>query len=300
MDIRQLTYFTAVVEAGSFTSAAEKLSIAQPSLSQQILNLEEELGEPLLKRSRRGVELTGAGGLVLTRARKMISEMDSLRAEFEQRSEVLEGEVKVGVIPTIAPFLLPRIIASFIEEHPKVKIHIREDFTHRLVGALSGGEIDFAIASDVEKSELSGRSLHQRVIFRESLLLAVPQKHELAVSGERVPLKNVPQDQLILLSEGHCLSGQVIETCKTSRRPERLECGQLDTLLSLVGAGLGVSIVPEMAAAAAKLYGVKLLRLANPKPTRLIGSLRRRSTRPGPVADAFYRHFTEEMDRRGL
>ncbi|MAS95735.1 MAG: LysR family transcriptional regulator [Verrucomicrobiales bacterium] len=300
MDVRQLKYFATVVDQGSFTAAAEKLSIAQPSLSQQILNLEEELGEPLLRRHRSGVELTEAGGIVLTTARRVIGDLDQLRNDFEKRSELLEGEIHIGVIPTIAPYLLPPVIASFREQHPAVRIHIRETFTMDLLSLLGSGEIDFAIASDVPKHELTHRSLHMRELFQEPLLLAVPSSHPLAGGDKRVRFTEIPEDELILLSEGHCLSDQVITACRTVRSPERIECGQLETLLSLIGSNLGLSIIPEMASKVATLYDVKLRRLSRPQPRRTIASLRKKSLRLSPAARAFFDHFHETTDEISL
>lgn len=293
MDIRQLTYFVSVVEQGSFTAAAEKLAIAQPSLSQQIMNLEEELGEPLLIRSRKGVELTEAGDIVLARAKRMIEEMDSLRSDFEARSETLEGAVQVGVIPTIAPFLLPGIVASFRTLHPEVRVNLREELTSDLLSLVSSGEVDFAITSDVEKQELQTRSLHIREIYAEALLLIAPASHPLVLSDNPVEITDLPLDELLVLSEGHCLADQIIKACRSRRPSEGMECGQLETLFSLIQAGLGISIIPEMAVPQAMRHGLVAKDFARPVPQRQVVSLRRRSARISPAAKAFFDHFHE-------
>jgi LysR family transcriptional regulator, hydrogen peroxide-inducible genes activator len=286
MDLRQLNYFLAVAEEGSFTRAARRCRIAQPSLSQQIRKLEEELGQPLFLRRPRKVELTEAGQAVCERARELVDKAREFREVFIRRQELEEGEVAVGVIPTIAPYLLPGVVAAFAENFPRIGIRIREAKTSELIGMIAEGSIDLAIASDVAAADRKRVALKVRELFRETLLLAVPKGHALASGGRPVPLSGLPTGQMIMLSEGHCLADQVLRLCRMNREASRIECGQLESLLALVGAGLGVGFVPEMSTRA-PAPGVAYRRLGSPEPQRLISVIHKGGTPLSPAAAKF-------------
>ncbi len=292
MELRHLRYFCSVVEHGSFTRAAEECSVAQPSLSQQIKNLEEELGELLLKRHPRRIELTEAGALLLEHARLILSEAESLEKTFKKRSAMVEGEVALGIIPTMAPYFVPDLVRRFGGDHPSVRIQIQEGRTSEQVNALVHGKIDFAITSDISPADRKRWSLHVREVFQENLMLAVPSSHRLAAHAGPLPLAQVPRDEIVLLSEGHCLSEQTLKVCKLRRSGDRLQCGQLETLLALVGAGLGVGFIPEMAARSVPSKNVKILRLRDPEPSRAICVVWRRPVSLTPAAETLLKYFT--------
>lgn len=293
MELRQLRYLCAVVDHGSFTAAAAACAIAQPSLSQQILNLEEELGQPLLVRHPRKIELTDAGAVVLRRARAMLQESESIQSEMSRRSGLIEGSVTLGVIPTVAPYLLPAKIRAFREAHPGVRIHVRERRTSRVIEDLVAGRLDFAIISDITQAEKQRWSLHVKELFHERLLLALPATHELTRKTTPIPLDQVPKDEIIVLSDGHCLGDLTLSVCRIRRGDDRLECEQLETLLAMVGAGLGVGIVPAMAVAMlGDVSGtVVTRRFRTPEPRRVISIIKRRAASLSPAANALLAHF---------
>jgi LysR family transcriptional regulator, hydrogen peroxide-inducible genes activator len=293
MELRQLRYLCAVVDQGGFTAAAKHCAVAQPSLSQQIMNLEQELGQPLLVRHPRKVELTEAGAQVLRRARLMLSEMHALRSDMEKRSGLVEGVVELGVIPTVAPYLLPPKIRDFQRAHPGVRIQVRERRTSRVIEELVAGRLDFAIISDITTAERQRWSLHVRELFHERMLLAMPKSHALALKRGPLALDQIPKREVITLSDGHCLGDQMLSVCRIRRGADRLECEQLETLLSLVGAGLGIGIVPEMAAALHQGHDdtVVIREFKAPQPTRVINLVRRRAASLSPAAEALLSFF---------
>lgn len=296
MELRQLRYLCAVVDHGSFTAAATACAIAQPSLSQQILNLETELGQPLLIRHPRKIELTDAGAIVLRRARAMLQESESIHTEMSRRTGLMEGSVVLGVIPTVAPYLLPAKIRAFREAHPGVRIHVRERRTNRVIEDLVAGRLDFAIISDVTQAEKQRWSLHVKELFRERLLLAIPATHVLARKTTPIPLDQVPKDEIIVLSDGHCLGDLTLSVCRIRRGEDRLECEQLETLLAMVGAGLGLGIVPAMAVAmlGGALDSVAIRPFDAPEPQRIISIIKRRAASLSPAANALLAYFDAE------
>lgn len=277
MEFRQLHYFARVVEAGSFTAAARKCHVTQPSLSQQIQKLEEELGEPLLHRRARGIALTEAGRRVYEKATYMLHTRDALQQTFRQREELRSGEVTLGVIPTIAPYILGRLLRPFRSEFPGIHIRVREAQTADLIKMVVNEEVDFAVVSDIAKSDQSRSSLYVRTVFKEPMLLAVPRDHELALSNAGpLKLSEIPRQELLLLSEGHCFRDQTLELCRTRETHEYIQCEQLPTLQTLVAAGLGVAFVPEMFVAEHPAMGVAYLRMRKPEPLRAINVMKRR------------------------
>lgn len=280
-----MEYFVQIVEQGSFTAAARKCSVAQPSLSTQIQKLEEELGEPLLLRKPRGVSLTSSGQRVYEQAKKLLRGRDDLVQSFRAREEQRSGEVSLGVIPTIAPFLLGRLLGSFREEFPNVQVHVREARTSELVEMVKEEEVDFAVMSDVSQSVLKRWSLYLQPLFREPLLLAVPAHHPLAAQRQRVILlEAVPKSELLMLGEGHCFRDQTLELCQLEETSQQIRCEQLVTLQALVATGLGVAFVPRMFREHHAVPGVSYLRITDPTPTRAINLLKRRGKKPSPSA----------------
>jgi len=291
MELRQLRYFCAVVDRGNFTRAAAACAVAQPSLSQQILNLEAELGQPLLVRHPRRVELTEAGAAMLEHARRILGETDQLRHRLEQRTRLLEGRVVVGAIPTVAPFFLPRPIAAFLAAHPGVRVRVHESKTSVLLEELVAGQVELAIASDITSADRRRWSLHVRELFRERLWLALPRTHLLAGGLQAVSLDQIPREQLMVLSDGHCLRDQTLRACRIRQVEDRLECEQLETLLAMVDAGLGIGIIPAMAMGSVLPDGVVTRPILADDAERTISIVRRRSTELSPAAAELHRRF---------
>jgi len=276
MDLRQLEYVVSILQEGSITLAAKKCHTSQPSLSQQLRLLEEELGEPLAQRKPRGVEPTAAGKLLLEHALPLLEAAERLRARFSMRREIHEGRMSFGVIPTIAPYLLPQILGPFRKSFPQMDVQIREARTTGLIQMVVDGTIEFAILSDVTPQDLKKWSLHLRELFRESLLLASPQGHELATSKHPPRPEDLQPETLIHLSDGHCLTDRMLKICRLEKLDSRLECDQLETALAMVGAGMGITVVPELAVSSRGASLVNLRRFQDPAPERTICLLKKR------------------------
>jgi len=243
MEIHQLRYFCAVAESGSFTRAAEREQVAQPSLSQQIIKLEEELGVRLFDRLGRSVRLTDLGQTFLPRARAILSELRAAKEEVTDRQSSVSGPVSVGVIPTIAPYSLPARISTFCRKYPQASITIFEDVTARLMDRLRGGVVDLAIMALPTR----GHDLECYPLRTERLFAILPRNHRLA-RKPNVSLKELRNESFLLLRDDHCFRETAIEVCKRARLIPRVvfESGQFSSILGMVGAGLGISIVPEM------------------------------------------------------
>ena len=277
MDLRQLEYFTAIVREGSLTAAAKRCRIAQPSLSQQLRTLEDELGEALVHRKPRGVETTAAGRILLEHAERVLEEVRLLRERFAQRRNSQEGAVIFGMIPTIAPYLLPRLLGPFRQAFPKIDVQVREARTSGLIQQVVDGSIEFAILSDVTMQDQKKWSLHVRELFREPLLLAVPLIHPFADGSQAPKPEQLQRESLIHLRDGHCLTDRTVEVCRLDRLDPRLECDQLETALAMVAAGLGIAVVPELAIRSRPLPGLEFCELQDPAPERTISLMKRRA-----------------------
>jgi len=244
MEVHQLRYFCAVAEAGNFTRAAEREQVAQPSLSQQIMKLEEELGVRLFDRLGRSVRLTDVGQVFLKRARAVLGELRAAREEVAERQSSVAGPIRVGVIPTIAPYFLPSRLALFSRKHPQVSITVVEDVTVRLMDRLRGGLIDIAVIA----LPIRGHDVECFALRTERLYAIVPRNHPLS-KKKSLMLKELRDEPFLLLRDDHCFRETTIEVCKRARILPQVvfESGQFSSIVGMVGAGLGISIVPEMA-----------------------------------------------------
>ncbi len=285
MEFRQIRYFLHIAEEGSFSAAARKCGVAQPSLSQQIQNLEAELGEALLKRGARGVSLTEAGEMVYERARRMVDEGDALIASFQERGSASGGEVCFGVIPTVAPSLLPEVLIEFRELAPDAKIRVRESQTERLVRMVVDEEVEFAVVSDIDAATRKKYSLHVKTLFQEPLLLAVSSRDPMARVDHPIDVADINPAEVLSLSGGHCLQDQVPKVCRRGGQGQIATCEQLPTLLAMVRARLGVAFVPGMFVRENETRGVDFLPLRNPAPSRDINVMKRRGRKLGPLAE---------------
>ncbi len=280
MELHQLRYFVAAAEAGSMTLAARRCRVAQPSLSQQVRKLEDGLGVVLFDRVGRGIALTEAGRALLPRARRILAEVgetrDHLRAEVESGA----GRLAIGAIPTIAPYLLPPVLAALRTEFPACELVVREDLTAALVEAVVNHELDVAITSTPIEHEL----VETEVVGREELLVVAPASHPLAAVGRLTP-EDLRTQPTVSLHEMHCLGAQIAGFCaRAGVRPDIVcRTTQLATVLEFVRLGMGVSLVPAMAAACDGQGERVYLPLAGERPTREI-ALVWRVGRSRPVA----------------
>jgi LysR family hydrogen peroxide-inducible transcriptional activator len=269
MELHQLRYFCAIVRAGSFTRAAEQLGIAQPSLSQQIKRLEKRLGTALFERLGRSVRLTSAGEGLHQMALAILQQVAEAESRIAASNEGY-GSLRVGVIPTIMPYFIARRIGEFLEQFPRVNPQFTEETTSLLVLALQAGEIDLAVVS----LPVSNADLVCSELFREELLLVVPVDHPLC-EQPAVNLRDLRNERLLLLKEGHCLRDDVLTACSRAKTELRsvFETNQMESIFELVRSGFGLSLVPEMAASNAA--GCRLIHL-HTKNYRRIGYLRAR------------------------
>lgn len=247
MELRQLEYLVAIDETGSFSAAARRLGVRQPSISEQIRRLETTLRQPLLDRLPGRVVPTAAGRQLLGHARRILAEVAEARARAgDAAGGTIAGRLAVGVIPTIAPFQLPRLVPRFERQHPDVELIASEQPTPRLIELLARGEIDVAIASAVEPAPAH---VQVEAIADEPLVLMVPAKHRLA-KRRRVSLADAAGERFVALHEVHCLAGQSARFClmRDPRPPVVMHGDSLFTLATMVAAGTGVSIVPRMMA----------------------------------------------------
>ncbi len=263
MELYQLRSMVAVAEAQNFTRAAERLSVTQPALSQQIINLEKELGHKLFHRLGRRAVLTEAGLIFIERARRILFEADNAAKEL-QDDPALERRIHIGAIPTVAPYLLPPLIAHCREKHPNLQLQVREDFRPQLIRGILEGELDLAItAQPVKNPQVAVESL-----LTEPLLLVVGRTHPLATK-RRVTSKDLARETFIILGSSSSLAEQVQNFCGDHKIAPRIgfRCAQVSTVKALVAIGAGISILPRVARPAGD-DGLVYLKLADAKPTR--------------------------------
>jgi len=244
MEVHQLRYFCAVARYGTFTRASEIEHVAQPSLSQQILKLEAELGTRLFDRTPRSARLTVFGRAFLPKAERILRELEEAKSELLEMAGNEKGEVAVGIIPTIAAYLLPKLLRGFAARHPHTTVTIIEDITPALVERLHDGAIDMAIAA----LPIPGNELACEELFEEKFYAVVPATHRRA-SSKSISLTELNREPFLLLKEGHCFRDSLISACHKSRMTPSVvfESGQFATILAMVSAGMGVSAVPAMA-----------------------------------------------------
>jgi LysR family hydrogen peroxide-inducible transcriptional activator len=283
MELHQLRYVVAVARTGNFSRAAEQCHVSQPSLSQQIQKLEAELGERLFHRLRRQVKLTAHGEAFVRRAERILEEVEAARREVADAQDLLRGTLTLGVLPTIAPYLLPPVLTRFHAEHPGVEIVVHEDTTAQLLKLALAGEIDLALAS----LPISDGRFEVRELFAEELLVALPPRHPLAARRE-IRLRDLERERFIVLKEGHCLGDQVLNFCEQRAvRPNvTFRSAQLETVQALVCAGLGLSLIPAMAVGRGTRPQPVYRPLQPPRPMRKIVAAWPKSRPPGRAAEA--------------
>src|SRR6266481_9496226 len=278
--LRQLRYFDALARHGHFGRAAEACAISQPALSMQIKEMEEALGGLLLERSARQVALTRFGEQLSQRVRDILRSVDELGDFARASRDRLAGRLRIGMIPTIAPYLLPKIIGNLTRIHPELDIQVRETLTPKLIRELAEGRLDTAIVA----LPVSEPSLTEVALFSENFLLVRSRKDE----GTPVPSSEMLREmRLLLLEEGHCFRDQALSFCKTqSLQPrEMLDANSLSTLVQMVSAGIGVTLIPEMAVPVeTRSASVSVARLKNPQPSRTVGMIWRKTS---PLASQF-------------
>jgi len=274
LTLKQFRYFDALSRSGHFGRAAEACAISQPALSMQIKEMEETLGTELFERGARQARLTSFGEEFAKRVRDILRSVDELGDLARAAQDRLVGRLRIGVIPTVAPYLLPAIISNLTEAHTGLDIQLRETLTAKLIRELTEGRLDTAIVA----LPVSEPALTEVRLFTEDFVLVRPSEDE----GKPVPdRRKLREMRLLLLEEGHCFRDQALSFCKIgSARPrEILDGSSLSTLVQMVSAGIGVTLIPEMAVAVeTRSAAVSIARFKPPRPSRTIGMIWRRSS----------------------
>jgi LysR family transcriptional regulator, hydrogen peroxide-inducible genes activator len=288
MEFHQLRYVCAVAETGSFSRAAERCQIAQPSLSQQVLKLERDLGAKLFDRLGRSVRLTEAGRAFLPHARSILSQMETARSSVADQCADLRGSVAVGAIPTIAPYLMPRYTTAFAKKYPEAKLRIVEETTPILVEGVRDLSIDVAILA----LPLRHKDLELFPLRTEPLFAVLPRDHPRAAS-ESLALRDLRGESFVMLRDGHCFRDLSIAACSHAKVTPRIafESGQFSSIFGMVAAGVGISLVPEMAID--RHAGCRYVRLRDGRATRSIVAAVLRGRSFNRVQEAFLSGLTK-------
>lgn len=275
--LTQLEYVLAVAKHGHFSKAAEECHITQPTLSQQIQKLESDLGVILFDRSKKPILLTDLGARLVEQAKIILAEVHKFQDLAEQQSEDIMGELSLGIIPTIAPYVLPLFLKKMLTQYPKLKLTIREMQTARILEALENDELDVGLVA----TPIASSHMEEYPLFYEPFHLFVASSHPLAQKS-RIKQSDLKYDDVWLLAEGHCLRGQILEVCslpkdKAGRRQVDFESGSIETLERLVEANGGYTLVPELALQSDRKRSKVLVReFERPIPSRQIGLIHRR------------------------
>ncbi len=293
--LRQLRYLTSLARHRHFGRAAEDCAVTQPALSMQIREFEREVGAKLVERRPGDIVLTETGLEVAERAEHILAAARDL-VDFARHRDLLAGPLKLGIIPTLAPYLLPRALPPLQAKYPKLKLEIRESQTAALIEELAAGALDVVLlALPVENPELETRAL-----FDDPFLLATPASDP-PLKRQRVRIDDVDRSRLILLEEGHCLRDQALDFCGMPRRdlPTGLGATSLTTVMQMVANGYGITLVPQIAAEAElRDARVRVLQFAAPAPARSIGLAWRKTSPRQPDFIALGQLITQTLGKR--
>jgi LysR family hydrogen peroxide-inducible transcriptional activator len=285
LKLKDLRYLVAVADQRHFGRAAARCFVSQPTLSAQLKKLEQSLGVQLIERAPNNVCLTAAGEEIVARARRILEASDEVVTLARSQREPLSGRLAVALLPTIGPYLLPRVLPAIRKALPRLELRLYEYQTAPMLEKLHGGELDVGIlALPVELAGLEAREL-----YREPFVVALPERHPLA-ARDTVRAADLQGEPLLLLEDGHCLRDQALEVCSrvAVREPQDFRATSLETLRQMVAAGAGVTLLPELAGRGAyrNARGVRLRRFARPEPVRHVGAVWRKTSARGAAIDA--------------
>lgn len=277
MNLRELEYLVAIDEERNFHRAAERCFVSQPTLSGQLKKLENELGVMLVERSQRQVVMTDVGNAVVTQAREVLVNTKAIRDIAQSFHDPMVGDMHVGLIPTVAPYLLPVIMKSLKKQHPDLKLWLHEHQTNVLLDKLRRAELDvLLLALPVETDEFAEIDL-----YNEDFWLAVPAADKLSQKS-KVELVDLNEKEMLLLEEGHCLRGQALDVCFMAGASAHsgFQATSLETLRHMVAEGMGMTLLPELSVPVRshKGEGIRYLPFSKPAPTRRIGMLYRKGS----------------------
>jgi LysR family hydrogen peroxide-inducible transcriptional activator len=277
MNLRELEYLVAVDEERHFNRAAERCFVSQPTLSGQLKKLEKELGVMLIDRNTRHVSMTDVGLAVAQQARNVLKEVKVVKEIAQSFDDPMAGELKVGLIPTVAPYLLPEIIPELKQKFPRLKLWLHEHLTAVLLDKLRNADLDLLIlALPVDTDEFSEIDL-----FQEAFWLAAPS-HDALSKKSIIQLLDLNEKEMLLLEEGHCLRGQALDVCFSAGATENntFRATSLETLRHMVSEGMGMTLLPELSVPKkrTKSDAVNYIPFCDPKPSRRIGMLYRKGS----------------------
>jgi LysR family hydrogen peroxide-inducible transcriptional activator len=284
MNLKDLKYLVALADTGHFGKAAERTFVSQPTLSAQLKKLEEYLGVKLVERQPRNVQLTEVGKQVVVRARRMLDEGDQIVALARNNKDPLAGRLKLALIPTIGPYLLPRVMQKIRKALPQLGLMLYEHQTEALLKRLHDGEVDLGIMA----LPIAQDGMETRELYEEAFTVALPNHHALAAKST-IKIPDLKGQTLLLLEDGHCLRDQALEVCSRIdiREAEDFRATSLETLRQMVVAGLGITLLPETAVESpfGSQRGLTIRQFSKPVPTRNVGAVwRKSSTRVEAIA----------------
>lgn len=277
MNIRALQYFVKLADLRHFSKAADACFVSQPTLSTQIRKLEDELGVQLVERSPKNIMLTPVGEEIADRARLVLSDIDQIRAVARRSGNPAEGTIRLGLFPTLAPYLLPHVVPAVRKAYPKLKLQLSEEKTEDVLTMLRQGELDAGILA----LPINEEGLHKEILFEEPFVMAMPAGHPLA-ARKSIRLDDLVGAELLLLEEGHCLRDHALEVCALAGAHERVDfhATSMETLRQMVAAEVGVTLMPILAVKPpiAETANVVVRPFAKPPPQRTIAMVWRSSS----------------------
>lgn len=298
MNLKDLKYLVALADTGHFGRAAERTFVSQPTLSAQLKKLEDYLGVKLVERQPKNVQLTDVGRQIVARARRMLQEGDEIVALARNNSNPLSGKLKVALIPTIGPYLLPRVMQRIRKALPQLGLMLYEYQTESLLKRLREGEIDLGIIALPADDE----GLESRELYREAFTVALPPQHALAQKST-IKVSDLKGETLLLLEDGHCLRDQALEVCSRVdiREPEDFRATSLETLRQMVVAGLGITLMPELAVDSpfGSQRGLTVRQFTKPAPMRTVGAVWRKTSTRSQAIDAVCDAVRDVMAAKG-
>ena len=292
MNIRALQYFVKLADLRHFSKAADACFVSQPTLSTQIRKLEEELGVQLVERSPKNIMLTPVGEEIADRARLVLSDIDQIRAVARRSGNPAEGTIRLGLFPTLAPYLLPHVVPAVRERYPRLRLQLSEEKTEDVLTMLRQGELDAGILA----LPINEDGLHKEILFEEPFVMAMPGGHPLA-GRKSIRMADLEGAELLLLEEGHCLREHALEVCALAGAHERVDfhATSMETLRQMVAAEVGVTLMPLLAVKPpiAATSNVVIRPFAKPPPSRTIAMVWRSSS----ALSGFIRELSESLGR---
>src|SRR3990167_1176353 len=293
MNIRDLRYLVALADQQHFGKAAEICFVSQPALSMQIKKLEEILGITLLERTNKSILFTESGLIIVERARDILNQVEEVHDIAKLAKDPYSGELKIGIFPTLAPYLLPLIIPTLSKQFLKVSFYLIEEPTASLIEKLKTGKLHAAFLA----LPIAEKSFTTSLLFDEEFLLATPRKHSLA-KLKTVKQQDLDNKNLLLLEEGHCMREQALALCKklNANETQNFRATSLETLRHMVAAGVGITLMPKLACDTNN--NISYVPFSTPKPVRTIGLVWRSSTAKGTLLEEITSHIRKIMEKQ--